>query len=402
VRARGIILVFLSLFAVFCSAQNFRERSFPQSASTLQSLLKNLPGGTTGSLPVLDGFVTPGPRSMEQYRRPYYQCTVRITAAPAGGSVVSVAAKITAWNSDPGHLKYEVLESNGRLESDLLDRLQELIASNSRNDAQTTQGTKNSLSSGAKTEPPPDISAPVRQLPSIRQVSPGNRTSETNDPELERQAKGLEDILRNQSHPTNLVAVKQEESPVLQNPSTDSTVLFLANAEDEFEVLTTKPDWVYVRISGLSRGWIRRSHVEILNAPDLATESQPVAAAPSASSGLFTISSEEVGSFPGQWAPLKGKSVRIISVQQALGAGHTSSPEDKLHFAEAQLKRVQLPASSVAGVVLIFDSEDGGMVAATRASLEQWKNGTVPNGDFWTQCYFDPPEILGSANRNRY
>jgi hypothetical protein len=39
------------------------------------------------------------------------------------------------------------------------------------------------------------------------------------------------------------------------------------------------------------------------------------------------------------------------------------------------------------------------MVAATRASLEQWKSGTVSDGAFWTQCYFDPPEIFASANR---
>jgi hypothetical protein len=46
--------------------------------------------------------------------------------------------------------------------------------------------------------------------------------------------------------------------------------------------------------------------------------------------------------------------------------------------------------------VLIFDTEDGGMVAATLQALEQWKAGTLSDDAFWHQCFFDPPELLGS------
>ncbi len=69
--------------------------------------------------------------------------------------------------------------------------------------------------------------------------------------------KGLEEILHNQAHPANLVAVKKTSTPVLANPIENAKVLFLAAAEDEFEMLDANSNWVHVRISGLSRGWIR-------------------------------------------------------------------------------------------------------------------------------------------------
>ena len=219
------------------------------------------------------------------------------------------------------------------------------------------------------------------------------------DAGLEQEARGLEQLIQNQSHPTNLIAVKQDQTPILQDPSSNAKVLFLASAEDEFEVLDENASWVYVRVSGLSRGWIRRSNVEPVDGSTGTGEQTAVSVTPK-QSALFTVSSEEIGNFPGQWTPLKGKSVRIISVQPTPGTGHATSAEQKLQFAEAQFKQTALQASlSTAGVVLIFDSEDGGMVAATLASLEQWKNGALSDQAFWTQCYFDPPEIFGSANR---
>ncbi len=232
------------------------------------------------------------------------------------------------------------------------------------------------------------------------------------DSELQQEAKNLEEILRNQSHPTNLVAIKQDRSPVLQSPSSDAKVLFLASAEDEFEVLEANPDWVHVRISGLSRGWLQRSTVEMLDESEVrsasaAANNQPSIAAKtekapenaiSQSPSLFSIGSEEVGSFPGEWAPLKGKSVKIISIQQVPGTGRITSPKGKLSFAEALFRKEAESSSAVAGVVLIFDAEDGGMVAATSSVLEQWKKDLISAQAFWKQCFLDPPEILGSVN----
>jgi hypothetical protein len=47
-------------------------------------------------------------------------------------TVVRVKAKISAWYADPAGVNpgYQTFESNGRLESDLLDRLNDFLADN--------------------------------------------------------------------------------------------------------------------------------------------------------------------------------------------------------------------------------------------------------------------------------
>jgi hypothetical protein len=47
--------------------------------------------------------------------------------------------------------------------------------------------------------------------------------------------------------------------------------------------------------------------------------------------------------------------------------------------------------------VVIFDSDDGGMIATTMPALRQWKAGTLSDEAFWRRCLFDPPEAFGSA-----
>ena len=390
------------------SAQNTTsERTLSQSASTVQAAVKRLPGGTSGVLPVLDGFVLQGSHSLDQYKRPYYQCTVLVTPTASGGSRVKVIAKITAWRDNPSRPGYEVLASNGRLESDLLDRLQGALSTvaNKSNAAQNDKAVDRATNSSM-----PEISAPMPQLPRSSALSPPTAGSGKSDPQLRQEANNLEEILRNQAHPTNLLAVKRDQTAVLQDPSANAKVLFLASAEDEFEVLDVNPEWVHARISGLSRGWLRRSSVELLDGSDkldgsgtstpiepLSTTNHPPEPKTSQSPSLFSVSSEETGAFPGDWETLKGKSVKIISVQQAAGSGRITSPQDKMRFAESVFKNEDVSAPAE-GLVLIFDAEDGGMVAASRPVLDQWKRGSISEPIFWKRCFFDPPEILGSQN----
>jgi hypothetical protein len=390
----SLLILFATISSLAQKAAN--ERTFTQPASAIQAALKKLQGSTSGPLPVLDGFVIPGLRMLDQYQRPFYQCTVHIVPARSR-SLVRVSARITAWHNDPGHPGYEVLPSNGRIEADLLDRLQDVLGE---------KGESNNANVPAATAAgsvAPQISAPVPQLP-VAKITPNNPADSAKDTQLQQEAKNLEDILQNQSRPTNLIAVKQDQTPILQNPSADAKVLFLASAEDEFEVLDLNPEWVHVRISGLSRGWLRRSTVQLLDGSDVQPAKESVAnpetlaqQKPSQAAAPFSISSEEVGSFPGNWAPLTGKNVKIISVQQAAGTGRITSPQDKLHFAESVFREQTLPAPA-AGLVLIFDSEDGGMVATAGAALAQWKSGALSEAAFWKQCLLDPPEILGSLN----
>jgi hypothetical protein len=391
---RILRLTALMLFPSFCFAQSgstsadatLSQRSFAEPASTVQAALNKLQATLSGSLPTLDGFVKAGGQSFDHYQRPYYHCTVHVTSTAAGASLVSVTAKITAWHEAP-HAGYEILQSNGRLESDLLDRLQDSLGAKAHAEA--------------KAEPAPDISAPMPQLPKHSGSISTSDTARQQDSRLDEEARGLAEILRNQSHPTNLVAIRRNQTPILEAPSADAKGLFMASAEDEFEILDVNPQWVHVRMSGLSRGWLRRSSVEMLDGSLAAKNEQQIqeAAKPAAASvsAPFSVSSEEVGLFPGTWGPLKGKNAKIISVQQASGTGRITSPQDKLRFAGSVFSKEVLPVGAD-GLVLIFDAEDGGMIASTRDDLEQRRHGSISEENFWKKCLLDPPEILGASN----
>src|SRR5205085_4936044 len=81
--------------------------------------------------------------------------------------------------------------------------------------------------------------------------------------QLTEQASNLEEILRNQARPGDLAAVRKTGTPVFAKPMEPSDVLFKADAEDEFKVLDESGGWVHVQVSGISRGWIRRSELEM-------------------------------------------------------------------------------------------------------------------------------------------
>lgn len=444
----------LELFLIFCgilalgfapssAAQGIPyERAFPQSGTIVGKRIKELQS-SAGRLPVLDGFTVPGDRPLSRFQRGYYQCETQVISTPSGGSLVRVNATITAWYTDPvtGKSGYQVLPSNGRLENDFLDRLQQALgngASPVSADAGTAMKTSMPPPRNKATTPEPRISAPAPGAPapivkSGSASAPAGSPFHLGDPldpghlaslatqkamvdkhteEQQKEANALEEILHNQVRPGNLAAVAKPKTPVLASPSQDAQVLFLAAAEDEFEILDSNPNWVHVRISGLSRGWIRRSSVEM---PQLASAAQPVENhhepvenhnekatrnRPAASDQhSFHVQSEEIASFPGDWAPLRGKTVSIISVQK--GEGADSGPAAKLAFTKSLFDKtyaeVAKGSTSVDGVVIIFDSADGGMTAATVPVLRQWKAGTLSEEAFWRRCFFDPPEAFDPA-----
>lgn len=406
------------------------ERSFPQSKATVEKALTEVKPSASGRLPVLDGFTRPGDRRLDRFQRGYYQCAIEVSSAPSGGALVRVSAKITAWYTDPVSSKsgYEELPSNGRLETDFLDRLEDALRGKAPSSAATVPpATAPSQPRNQTRSLTPDISAPTpgsgastgatasSNIPATPANSPfkaGNAVTsdraaslatqkavaDKHMEDLTKEAKGLDEILRNQAHPNNLVAVKKSDTPVLVSPVEGAKVLFLAAAEDEFEILDMNANWVHVRISGLSRGWIRRSGLEIPgNFPSDAkagNDSTPAIAE------HFQVKSEQIASFPGDWEPLRGKTVKILTVQKISGSASETGSRAKLEFAKSLFDReysdlTQAPTSA-AGVVLIFDSEDGGMAAATLPVLQQWKAGTLSDQAFWRRCFFDPPETFVS------
>jgi hypothetical protein len=309
------------------------------------------------------------------------------------------------------------LTSNGRLETDLLDQLADLLASNPTASASVASAPGNERSTIGKSADEPAISAPIPQsqekekLPEpgrgvssplnqgfTAQRAADNKTSPEASAQtsLQAEATALEEVLKNQAHPKDIVAIKKSGTPIVESPSLTGKTLFLASAHDEFEMLDFNADWVHVRISGLSRGWIWRTSLEmpegISDIPLATARGAPVVA------DLFQVSREETAPFPGDWEPLRGKNVKIISVQKIQENEGNSGAQAKLEYAKSLFDKnyaeIAGRSQELYGVVLIFDSVDGGMIAATLPTVRQWKAGTLSDAGLWHQCYFDPPETF--------
>ena len=398
-------------FAASMTAQSGPyERSYRQSKPVVEGALKQLRSSMGGRLPALEGFAVTVDHPLSRYQRGYYQSTVQVSPAPSGGSIVRVSAKVTAWYSDPNSSRsgYQLLTSNGRLETDLLDQLTELLVLTPAGDDLNSK--KPAPATTAEKSPEQMISAPMPNVPkapttfssSVHGLSP----REMPDPKLaagksgeqsslQAEAATLEEALKNQAHPRNIVAVKKSGTPVVAAPSLTAKALFMASLHDEFEMLDFNRDWVHVRVSGLSRAWIWRDSLEM---PDSVPDNPELAAGPAPAADLFQVTREETAPFPGDWEPLRGKTVKIVSVQKTHEAAKEGGPREKLQFAKSVLDKnyfelAQKPRD-LAGIVLIFDSADGGMIAATFAALEQWKAGTLSDAALWHKCFFDPPETF--------
>src|ERR1022692_1286994 len=414
-------IIALSVAVQVWAQETPNERAFPQSKVAVEKVLASVQASLSGHLPVLDGFARPAEHPLDRYQRGYFQSTVQVSATASGGSLVRITTKVTAWYADPlaSHSGYQLLISNGRLEADLLDQLSELLATNSTaggNRVASAGASKPSSESPATAEP--SISAPSPKFPETdrpyssslgqgltAQDLPHERTpdaisTEKSNSALQTEADNLGEVLKNTAHPKNLIAVKKSGTPVVLTPSLTAKPQFLASLHDEFEMLDFNADWVHVRISGLSRGWIWRNSVEM---PEgiANTDSHAAAASLAPAADLFHVIREETSTFPGDWDPLKNKNVKIISVQKIDENAKDSGPRERLEYAkfllEKSYKEQEQKPQDLAGIVVIFDSADGGMVAATMATLQQWKAGTLSDSALWHKCFFDPPETFESS-----
>ena len=89
--------------------------------------------------------------------------------------------------------------------------------------------------------------------------------------------------------------------------------------------------------------------------------------------------------------------MKMIWVQPS-AAGDNSAQGGRLTYAKSMFKKafpeLSQAASDVAGVVIVFDSQDGGMAAATLSSLQQWQAGHLTDQAFWKRCWLDPADAF--------
>lgn len=385
------------------------QRTFSVPKDKVEQVLRQTPGSSGGKLPTLDGFANTVEHAA-QYNQGHYQYDVVITAVNAHETSVKVTAKITAWHAAEAadQSGYELLPSNGRLESDLLDRLGDALKVSGRSpgdavNARATTPLKPGLPdapSAAKenylTHYAHDHGA-AAEKPTSKEVA-----SEQKVAQLTREMKTLQEIKEHQVQPNDLAVVLASKTPVYSRPAKDSEVVLLADADDELQVLDTSDGWVHVHLMGVSRGWVERSLLDLSNV-SLPNSTKPQAAA-TAKVQPFQKTREEKGVFPGDWKELQGKTVDIVWVQENDGAA-PKSESSELHFLESILRKqyesMTAQHNEVDGVVLVLDSANGGMIASTNSALQRWTTGSLSNDSFWRECWFDPPDIFQSLRQSK-
>jgi hypothetical protein len=400
------------------------ERTFTEPRAEIERAVTAAKASSSGKLPALEGFVGQTQRPVERYEKAYYQCIFQVIPSASGEVSVRVTAKITAWYDDPDKQRsgYEVLPSNGRLENDALDRVEEILEGPDAVSANTEKqpARKYNLSlgpviphaalpGGASGDPKISQPAPVKITSAplneeeIQQLRKKRVTAEKRVQQLNNALQNLQELYDSQTKPTNLVAVKKAGTPVFAHPEETGKPLFVATVKDQFEMVEIRGDWIHVNISSQSRGWIRKTQLEFSD--DTSAAKSTGSGLPPKSAELFRVTREETSIFPGNWEPLRGKRVKLYSVQPAQSAVAETQGRDKRNFAkelfERALKEPSPAESPVAGVVVIFDSADGGQASATFASLKLWREGKIPEAAFWQSCSLDPAETFSAAAKKQ-
>ncbi len=413
-RLRAVGISLLLAGALARAQSNPAEHVFQVPRAELDKALKNLHAYSPGRLPTLEGFVAAEVPALEKYQRAYYQYKLEVHPVGTGATLLRVNANVTAWYASENATQegYRVLPSNGRLESDLFERLEEVLPQKSESvTVQPSAGKAtpamaagaDSGTTAARRIAPSDSSAfhtplPLEQPASRAGLAPPNAqelAQQKRVQQLTEQATNLEEVLRNQARPSDLAAVLKTGTPVMAKPVETGELLFRADAEDEFKVLDESGEWVHVQVSGISRGWIRRSGLEMPGETRVEVDSPTKVPTTSAEPQTH----EETSLFPGDWSPLRGRMVRITWVRPASDAGQGAP--DRWSLASSVFRdtfsRVSRSDAKIEGVVIVIDAADGGMIAATTNSLRRWNTGAISDAAFRKECWADPPEAMGET-----
>jgi hypothetical protein len=405
----GALLLILGLATGLVNGQSGSyARSFAKPRPEVEQALKELQVYSGQKLPILDGFVVAGEKPLDRYERGFCQFTAELLPGDGNSTVVRLSAKITAWYADRDVAKsgYEVLPSNGRLELDFLDRLEEKLTGKKATSAVQTPRPKLDLSgvpgavAKSSSSLPSSSSAPSHadEVDALRKQ---REVSERRVQNLTTELKSLKEIQQNQAHPQNLVTVLKSGTAVYAKGTETSRVLFQASANDEFEFLDADGEFVHVGISGDSRGYVLRSSVEI---PErIAAKLRSAEVSPEEKFSAFRIEREETSAFPGDWAGLRGKTVKIYTVLPVSQNAKDSAPAARLNYSLALFEKGAKEAASTnpapEGVVVIFDAADGGIAGATLAEIQKFFSGGMTKEAFWSQSYLDPIEVFRPVAR---
>ena len=339
------------------------ERQFPFPAATVQATLERLGAFTGSRLPSLDGFIEADNPQQAKLEHPYYEFKIEVTPEGEARSTVRVRAAVSGWYQDPDGARsgYKSVRSNGRLEKDLLDRLEAAL------------------------------NAPVRKAP----MTAGEIAAiQKQAVEARGRITALEAQLRQLAEPTappqgRYVAVGQGGARVCRSRD-ESSALFEAMREDQFEVLDRQGAWLQVKLEGGHTGWVRSERV----APVTAWAELPAPGTRKAWDSGFVLQRETVATFSGEWPQLQGKDV-LYAWARPDESVLDVTPDAKLRFAMNLFQRryrqaLHAPETGAAGMVIIFMDPAGGVAAASFADIRNLADGKLTETAFLARCSLDP------------
>jgi hypothetical protein len=338
------------------------DRAFSYPQETVSLAISRL-GAPEGRLPSLDGFASVDAAEIARYSLPYYQLQLETKPQSNGATLVCVSARISALYDDPRtrRSEYRSVESNGRLELDLLERLEHELAQ---------QASKPTL----------DRKSLEAALAGLRAE---HAAAEQKRVVLESEIGKLEPLPQPSFLP-RIVTAGHAGIPVFASPSQAVPVLFRAQAFDEFQLDEENDEWARVRLGPESKGWIRRADLRDIEAVAGFADPAPE----------FTVMRESVMTFAGDWAELKGKPTLFLWVASAAGA----AASDRWTYAQRMFEERAQAARNVDGIVLVFLG-DGGVAAATLRDIRRWTRGALSDGAFRARCSLDPPRAFQSAKQ---
>jgi hypothetical protein len=361
-RQLAVITVLALALPVLSPAQALPAEqvfSYPQDVINLS--LDRL-GAAEGRLPSLDGFVSADPAQLSRYSQPYYQLQSEVRPDAKGGTAVRVSARISALYNNPDNHRseYRTLASNGRLETDLLARLARELEG---------QGSHPKLERKA-------VEATLAGLRSQRAAAEERREA------LTRQIQELES-LAGPSRLPQMVAVARGGAAIVASPEPGAATLFAAQSLDEFEAVEERDGWVHVQLGRDSTGWVRRSQLrETGTAPGFSVAGRG-----------FQVVRENVTTFAGEWAELKGKPTLFLWVRPESGTS------DRWTYAQQMFEERAEVVGGVEGIVVVFLG-DPGVAAATVRDIRRWTRGTLSDAAFRARCSLDPPRAFASPRNS--
>jgi len=383
-------------------------RNFSQPKEQVEEALNSLQAFSGQKLPILDGFVALPSKPLDHYERGFYQFSIETLPGDNGATIVRLSAKITAWYADRDVSKsgYEVLASNGRLELDFLDRLQEKLSGkpvdapatlNAHVEAPRAKLNLTGVPGAAAAAPNPTAKSPAE----VSEIRNQRVVQERRVQQLSAELQNLKEIQRNQAHPQSLVIVNRAGTAIFSRPSETSRTLFRAAENDEFEYLDADGGWVHIEVSGDARGYIRQDAV-LLPERFARKAGEPESSLEAKFNG-FHIERRESSVFPGDWAPLKGKTVTIYTVRPTSQDQRETGPAARLNFTlavfEAGAKEAASAGAKPGGLVIIFDAADGGIASATLSDIQAHLSGALTRDKFLARCNFDPDEAFRPASK---